>query len=241
MGKIFALTSGKGGVGKSTVSVGLALSFSKMGYKTLVVDMDEGLRCLDLMLGVDNEIVFDLSDILQGKEIGDAVYEINQNLFLIPAPQNSGMMDAFNLANFANAVNNLYDIIVYDFPAGIDFSLYSSLPKSTLFLTVAFPDAISVRDAAVVSDLLAKQGLSSKLIINRFQYKLSSKKAFKSIDDIIDEASLQLVGIIPESHSFTLISCGILPKTASKPMKAFTRITKRLLGQNVLLPKIKKI
>ena len=168
MGKIFALTSGKGGVGKSTVSVGLALSFSKMGYKTLVVDMDEGLRCLDLMLGVDNEIVFDLSDILQGKEIGDAVYEINQNLFLIPAPQKSGMIDAFNLANFANAVNDLYDIIVYDFPAGIDFSLYSSLPKSTLFLTVAFPDAISVRDAAVVSDLLAKQGLSSKLIINRF-------------------------------------------------------------------------
>lgn len=241
MGKIFALTSGKGGVGKSTVSVGLALSFSKMGFKTLVVDMDEGLRCLDLMLGVDSEVVFDLSDILQGKEIQDAVYGINQNLFLIPAPQKSGMLDAFSFANFANAVDDLYDIIIYDFPAGIDFSLYSSLPKSTVFLTVAFPDAISVRDAAVVSDLLAKRGLSANLIINCFQYKLSSKKVFKSIDDIIDEASLQLVGIIPESQQLPLISCGILPKTSSKPMKAFTRIAKRLLGQNILLPKIKKI
>ena len=241
MGKIFALTSGKGGVGKSTVSVGLALSFSKMGYKTLVVDMDEGLRCLDLMLGVDNEIVFDLSDILQGKEIGDAVYEINQNLFLIPAPQKSGMIDAFNLANFANAVNDLYDIIVYDFPAGIDFSLYSSLPESTLFLTVAFPDSVTIRDAAVVSTLLAEKGFKSRLIINRFDYKLSKRKYYKSIDAIIDESQLQLIGIVPLSEKLQLLSVGQGIKAKDKSMKALTRISKRLMGEHILLPKIKKI
>ena len=76
MGKIFAVTSGKGGVGKSTVSAGLAVSFSTLGYKTLVVDMDEGLRCLDLMLGVDKQVVLDLSDILGGREINDAVYMV---------------------------------------------------------------------------------------------------------------------------------------------------------------------
>ena len=110
MGKIFAVTSGKGGVGKSTVSVGLAVSFSKLGYKTLIIDMDEGLRCLDLMLGVDKQVVLDLSDILGGREIGDAVYAVSTNLSLIPAPQKTGLIDAFSLANFANDVNNLYEI-----------------------------------------------------------------------------------------------------------------------------------
>ncbi len=241
MGKIFAVTSGKGGVGKSTVSVGLAIGFSNGGYKTLLVDMDEGLRCLDLMLGVDENIVFDLSDILRGREICDAVYGINDNLSLIPAPQSVGMIDAYSLSNFANAVNNLYDIVIFDFPAGIDFSLYTSLPKNSLFLTVAFPDAVTVRDAAVVSNLLAERKLSSRLVINKFDYKLSKRKSFKGVDDIIDEASLQLIGIIPKSDDLSLISSGKLPKRNSRSMKAFTRITKRLLGQNTLLPKIKKI
>lgn len=241
MGKIFAVTSGKGGVGKSTVSAGLALSFSTLGYKTLLVDMDEGLRCLDLMLGVDKQVVLDLSDILGGREINDAVYEVNQNLFLIPAPQKSGLIDAFSLANFANDVNNLYDIVIFDFPAGIDFSLYGSLPKDALFLTVAFPDAVTVRDAAVVSGLLGEMGLSSRLIINRFEYKLSKKRGFKGIDDIIDEAYLQLVGIVPNSDELKNLSSGKIPKIKSKPMKAFIRIAKRLLGENILLPKVKKI
>ena len=77
MGKIFAVTSGKGGVGKSTVSVGLGLAFSHLGQKVLLVDMDEGLRCLDLMLGLDETTVFDLSDILMGKEPEEAIYKSN--------------------------------------------------------------------------------------------------------------------------------------------------------------------
>ena len=241
MGKIFAITSGKGGVGKSTVSAGLSLSLSSLGYKVLLVDMDEGLRCLDLMLSIDDQVVLDLSDILQGREISDAVYKVQENLYLVPAPQKLGMINAFSLANFANEVKALYDVVIFDFPAGIDFSLYTSIPKDALFLTVAFPDAVTVRDAAIVSGLLAEKGCESRLIINRFDYKISKRKVYKNIDDIIDEAQLQLIGIVPQSSELQLLSLGQPLKKNGKPMKALIRISKRLMGQQILLPKINKI
>lgn len=243
MGKIYAITSGKGGVGKSTVAVGLSLAFSKMGKKVLLVDMDEGLRCLDIMLSVDEYVVFDLSDILQGKELSDATYEIkNQpNLHLIPAPSKLGMIDAFNFTNFVTEIKNIYDIVIFDFPAGIDFSLYSCLPKDCLFLTVAFPDPVTVRDAAIVSRKLFEKGCQSRLIINNFQYKLTKKRIFKNIDDIIDESSLKLIGIIPKSDELALFSIKHKLKQKGKAMLAFVRIAKRLCRENIPLPKPNKI
>ena len=88
MGKVIAITSGKGGTGKSTFSIGLAMGFSKLSKKVLLIDLDEGLRCLDLILGIDKELVFDLSDILNGRNINDAVYcsPFDENISLIPAP-----------------------------------------------------------------------------------------------------------------------------------------------------------
>ncbi len=241
MGKVFAITSGKGGVGKSTVSAGLSLALSSLGKKVLVVDMDEGLRCLDLMLGIDNDIVLDLSDILGGRDIDDATYKVNENLYLVPAPLKTGLIDAFSLTTFAKQTADIYDVVIFDFPAGIDFSLYSSLPKDTLFLTVAFPDSVTIRDAAVVSGLLAEKGFKSRLILNRFDYKLSKRKYYKSIDAIIDESQLQLIGIVPLSEKLQLLSVGQGLKPKDKSMKALIRISKRLMDEHILLPKIKKI
>ncbi len=243
MGKVFAVTSGKGGVGKSTVSVGLAHALCKQGKRVLLIDMDEGLRCLDLMLGVDDETVFDLSDILMGKEISDAVYKVkNQsNLFLIPAPAKLGLIDAYSFKKFADEVTKLYDIVIFDFPAGIDFSLYGCLPKGALFLTIAAPDPVTVRDAATVSRMLYEIGCESKLIINRFEYRLSRKQIFKNVDEIIDTAGLQLVGIIPKSEELALLPVKHTLKSKENAASAFLRIAKRLQGESVPLPKPRKI
>lgn len=243
MGKVFGIVSGKGGVGKSTVSVGLGLSLAQSGLKVLLVDMDEGLRCLDLLLAVDKSVVFDLSDIIGGKDIGDALYEsgIQKGLFLIPAPQKIGELDKEIFTSFVLAVKEMFDVVIFDFPAGIDIPIYKCLPYDTQFLTVAVPDPVSVRDASAVSFELIDNSLNSRLIINRFKYKLKKKYRFKNIDDIIDSASLRLIGIVPESDEVRVFSLThSLPKR-SKVMKAFSRIAKRMMGENIHLPKIKKI
>ena len=243
MGKIFAVTSGKGGVGKSTVSVGLGLAFSHLGQKVLLVDMDEGLRCLDLMLGLDETTVFDLSDILMGKEPEEAIYKSNyeENLHLIPAPAKQGLIDHFAFSNLARKVQDMFDVVIFDFPAGIDIPLYSCLPEGTLFLTVAVPDPVSVRDAGAVSDALFEAGIPARLIINRFEKKQQKKYRFKNIDEIIDDSALRLIGIIPENDELRVLSLKHRIGKRQKALKAFTRIASRLCGEKLLLPKIKKL
>lgn len=243
MGKVYAVTSGKGGVGKSTVSIGLGLAFAKKGKRVLLVDMDEGLRCLDLMLGVDKATVFDLADILMGKDIEDALYtcDFAEGLFLIPAPAKVGMIDAFSFTCFAKTVQEMFDTVIFDFPAGINLSLYSCLPKDALFLTVAVPDPVSIRDAAAISAGLSEMSLKARLVINRFVYKQSRKYKHKNIDGMIDSASLRLIGIVPESEELMLFSLKRKLKRRGKAMKSFGRITARLNGERLMLPKIKKI
>ncbi len=243
MGKIFAVTSGKGGVGKSTVSVGLSLSFTKMGKNVLLIDMDEGLRCLDVMLGLDEQVVFDLSDILSGGEVSNSVYYSEQNplLHLIPAPTELGKINPQQFKEFVEKIHPFYDVVIFDFPAGIDFSLYNTLPKETLFLTVAFPDPVTLRDASVVSQKLSDIGIASRLIINAFDYTLTKRKIYSNIDDIIDKANLQLLGIIPKNRELSLLSVKNKLKNGGKAMAAFTRIAKRLLGEHIMLPKLKKL
>ncbi len=242
MGEFFATTSGKGGVGKSSVAVGLGFAFARLGLSVLLVDMDEGLRCLDILLGVDESAVLDLGDALEAETIDDMVYDCKEkNLFLIPAPSRMGKIDSERLSHFARKVGLLYDIVIFDFPAGLDFSLYTALPKSTLFLGVATPDPVCVRDASAVSEGLEALGLKSRLIINRFNLKEHKRRRLSGIDSIIDTASIQLLGIVPESEELNRLSVNHTLKKRGKTTKAFTRIAERLLYKSIPLLKLKKI
>ena len=240
MGKVFATTSGKGGVGKSTAAVGIATAFCRMGSTVLLVDMDLGLGCLDLLLGIDDTAVMDLYDVLSGTPLEDAAYRCSEkNLFLLPAPSRFVPIDPDAFRDFGKKAREKFDIVIFDFPAGIDFSLYPLLPK-TLFITVAVPDPVSVRDASSVSARLYEMGLKSRLLINRFTLKSVTGKNRRNIDDIIDTAALRLLGIIPESRDLGSIPLNRI-KNRCPAMKSCIRIARRLQEENVPLPNPKKL
>lgn len=243
MGYCYAITSGKGGTGKSTVAVGLATSFAATSKKTLLIDMDEGLRCLDILLGIEDKLVFDLSDILSDKDTDDAVYSVreNENLFLIPAPSAIGKIDKQKFKEFCSQITKEYDVVIFDFPAGIDFSLYNSLPKQTVVLAVCNPDPVSVRDAAAVCDNLPFDCIHTRLIVNKFHYKPMYKGMYENIDGIIDRSGFRLVGIVPEDSELLYLSTKHKIKRKGRAMAAFNRITDRLCGIHRPLPKPKKI
>ncbi len=242
MALILATTSGKGGVGKSTVATGLGLAFSRLGKSTLLVDMDEGLRCLDLFLGLDGSALLDLSDALDCEDITQIAYSFkNERLFLLPAPTKTGSITPENLSSFAKKASELYDVVIFDFPAGLNFSIYEALPTSTLFVTVAVPDPVCVRDAAAVSHELARLNLKSRLIINRFNLKESLKRKHKGIDGIIDYSGLRLLGIVPEAADLNRLSVKHSIKSKGRAMNSFIRIANRLMCKEIPLPPLKKI
>ncbi len=243
MGMVLAVTSGKGGVGKSSVSVGLAVALCGLGKRVLLVDMDEGLRCLDLMLGIDKQTVFDLADILDSGKTSDGIYSshLAEGLYLIPAPSRSGLIDFEKFEAFSLKVCQDFDMVIFDFPAGINAELYVRLPKATQFITVAVPDPVSIRDAGAVGNVLAENNLTTRLLINRFVYKQSCKYKFKNIDGIIDSASIRLLGIVPESEEIARLCINQRFKKNGNTIKAFQRIARRIIGERVLLPRLKKI
>ncbi len=243
MGICLATTSGKGGTGKSTVSCGLALAFAKLNKSVLLIDMDEGLRCLDLLLGVDSKIVFDLSDILNGTPISDGTYILPSNslISVIPAPSQIGNIQADALSAFAEKVKSKYDVVIFDFPAGLDFSLYSAIGNDVQFLSICNGDPVSVRDAAAVCTSLPHTKKDARLIINRFDAEYIKKKIYSNIDDIIDISGFRLLGIVPQSRELMLLSITHSLNKKTNAFKALYRIAKRLSGDEIRLPKIKKI
>lgn len=243
MGKVIAVTSGKGGTGKSTFCVGLARSLASRGGHILLIDTDAGLRCLDLLLGIDSELVFDLSDALGGRAFGDSIYTVpgNENISLIPAPAQPNIPDTAAFGTLLGKVIPDYDFIILDFPAGLDFSLCRVLPKQTQVIAVCCPDPVSVRDAAAVCSVLPEFDKAPVLVLNRFVAKDVKTGTVYGIDDIIDRSGFRLLGIVPESKELALLASVKKLQIKGRAGKAFERIAARLSGERIRLPSPKKI
>lgn len=242
MGSIIAVTSGKGGVGKSTFSVGLGLAAASQGSRVLLIDMDAGLRCLDLLLGVSEKLVFDLSDALDGRALDACVLEVPTcpGLSLLPAPGSRVELDPERFGALVQTAAEAYDAVILDFPAGSDCSPLTELPRSSQFLCITNPDPVCIRDAASVGASLQRIGKTGQLIINKYRYYSFKNGSFSSIDDIINTAGMKLTGIVPFSERLAFAFFGgKFPKKGIE-YKAFCRIFGRLTGKNIPLPKLKK-
>lgn len=241
MGITVCTVSGKGGTGKSTVCSGLAIAAANKGGRVLLIDLDSGLRCLDTIFGIDDGVVFDLSDSIREFNSGKALYKAANydNIFIIPAPASAEAIDFEKLRLIVDSLKESYDYIFLDFPSGVDFDAYNKF-KDSLFLIVSGSDDVSTKAAGVISS-----GISSdtdvRLIINRFDRDMISAGFYKNIDDVIDRAGARLIGIVPADGELLLLSRNHKIKPKGRAAKAFDRIIRRISKENVPLVALKKI
>ncbi len=233
------IASGKGGVGKSSVTAGLAGAFQELGKSVLVVDCDIGLRSLDLMLDACENLLFNWGDVIAGRcSPEQATVATACGATLLAAPKSFEVCYTFEgFEAMLRQYEDRFDYILLDSPAGIGsgFALAGSVAK--LGLIVATPDDVCVRNGAVASDRLFEMGVKRcRLIINRFRSKASLKGKLLNIDDVIDSTSVQLIGVIPEDNTvmFNLSRGKELPRK-SAAAKAMLRIAMRIDGKDVPL------
>lgn len=232
--KIISVVSAKGGVGKSTFCCGVAKMLSENGKRTLLVDMDIGVRSLDLLLGVSEKTVYNWGDIIKDNcNYQKAVTEVSDTLWLLPAPIDfSPEFTPEAFCDIIKGVENNFDFIILDSPAGIESGFSLAVKSCDCCVVMTTPDAVGVRAAATACERARKEGVGAiRLVVNRF-----NKKIHKSIDidEYIDSVGARLLGIIPDSSEIFAFQNGKKIPYDCKGNQAFLRISKRLCGENVL-------
>lgn len=241
MNNVFVITSGKGGVGKSTVAAYLGVELCKQGNKVLLIDMDEGLRSLDLMLDVSSHTLFDVSDIIKGNcNVNQAVIPVKQcqNLYLLPAPVTVNSLNSpKGMRVLCNKLSEFFDFIIIDSPAGVGKGFNNAISGADNALVVVNADPVSVRDGAYVAKLLRENKINNiRLVINKIDIDLIKKGILYNIDEIIDATTLQLIAAIP--YDIELIKS---PDNCTNPLynspaiEAFSRLSQRIQSKNVPL------
>lgn len=239
------VTSCKGGVGKSTVSAGLAVALSRMGKKVLLIDLDLGNRSLDLMLGLENDLIYDICDLTVGRADCEAVVHLVPawpNLAFIGAPfRYEGEMTAEALADALHRLEEVYgfDFVLIDTSGGAHASVALAAPVSDIGIIVSSQNPTSIRAAEKSGLLLDEAGVADQqLIINGFDMQPSSASARAGVVEMIDRTRTQLLGIVPMDVRLTLLSekgKSIFDGDPSNARRAFENIAARLCGTHVPL------
>lgn len=242
MGEVIVVTSGKGGVGKTTSTANIGWALSNLGKKVVVIDGDIGLRNLDVVMGLENRIVFDIVDIVEKKAkpkqamIKDKRFE---NLFLIPAAQTRDK-DAVTPDQMKELVSNLkeeFDYVIVDCPAGIENGFKSAIAGADRAVVVTTPEVSAVRDADRIIGLLEANLIDDiKLIVNRIKINMVKSGDMLDIDDILEILGVKLIGSIPDDESIVISTNKgepVLNYSDALASKAYQNIAKRITGEEI--------
>ena len=242
IGKVITVTSGKGGVGKTTSTANLGTALAKDGMKTLVIDTDIGLRNLDVVMGLENRVVYDVVDIIEGRcKPKQAMIKSRtlDNLFLIPAAQTRDK-DSITPEQMKQLVLELkkdFDFILIDCPAGIESGFKNAIAGADEAIIVTTPEVSAVRDAdRIVGLLAANEMYEPKLILNRVRMDMMQRGDMMSIEDVLDILNIDLLGVVPDDESIIISTNkgeSVLDMSKSTASQAYFNIAKRMQGEDI--------
>lgn len=242
-GRVIVITSGKGGVGKTTTSANIGTALAKAGQKVVLIDTDIGLRNLDLLLGLENRIVYTIIDVVEERcKLKQALVKDkkNPNLCLLAAAQtrDKSALSSEQLKSICEELKEDNDFVLVDCPAGIEQGFQNAIAGATEAVVVTTPEMSAVRDADRIIGLLeAKEEIESyRLLINRVRPTLIKSNDMMSVDDVVDILSCNLIGIIPEDTGvITSTNKGepIVNDEKSLAGRAYQNVAKRIMGDEV--------
>lgn len=242
-GRVIVITSGKGGVGKTTTNANIGTALAKAGKKVVMIDTDLGLRNLDLLLGLENRIVYTIVDVVEERcKLKQALVKDkkNPNLCLLAAAQtrDKTAVTEEQLKDICEKLKKDYDFILVDCPAGIEQGFQNAVAGATEAIVVTTPEMSAVRDADRIIGLLeAKEEIKSyKLLLNRVRPNLIKSNDMMSVDDVVEILSADLIGIIPEDTGIiTSTNKGepIVNDEKSLAGQAYNNVALRIIGEDV--------
>lgn len=243
--RFILICSGKGGVGKTTLTANLGIALARQGARTAVLDADFGLRNLDLLLGLENRIVFTAQEVLAGTcRLEQALVKHKQepNLALLPAgnPRMLEWLTPEDMQKVAQMVGEQFDYVLIDAPAGIEGGFRNAMAAAREAIVVTTPEVSAVRDADRVIGLLNSEGVKPiQLVLNRVRPRMIANQEMLAVDDVTDILALPLLGLVLEDEQ-VIVSTNrgeplTLNGTGSPAARAYTNVARRLLGEDVPL------
>ncbi|HEX2620670.1 MAG TPA: septum site-determining protein MinD [Phototrophicaceae bacterium] len=240
--KVVTVTSGKGGVGKTTTTANLGVALARLAKKVVVIDADIGLRNLDVIMGLENRIVYDLVDVVENRaKLKQAMIKHKQfpDLYLIPAAQtrDKTAVSPQDMIRITDELRKDFDFILVDSPAGIERGFRNAVAAADEVLIVTNPEVSAVRDADRIIGLIEAENKGpARLILNRVKIEMVKKGEMLSADDVTDILAIKIIGIIPEDEGVVPASNSGIPITLnpnSRAGMAFNNIARRLNGEDV--------
>jgi septum site-determining protein MinD len=242
MGKVVTITSGKGGVGKTTIAANMGVALAALGKRVVCLDADIGLRNLDVVMGLENRIVYDIVDVVEGRcKMRQALIKDKRlsELYLLPAAQtrDKSAVKPADLVRVCDQLRADHDFVLIDSAAGIEEGFRTAIAPADLILIVTNPEVSAVRDADRIIGLLeAAEKDPAKLIVNRLKPEMVNRGDMLDTGDVLEILAVELIGIVPEDES-VLVSTNrgrpVAMDDKSPAGQAFRNIARRLLGEDV--------
>ena len=242
MGEVIVITSGKGGVGKTTTTANLGSSLAEAGKKVVLVDTDIGLRNLDVVMGLENRIVYDIVAVVEEKcKLKQALIKDKrfEELFLLPAAQtrDKTAINEEQMKELTKKLKEDFDYILIDCPAGIEQGFKNAIAGADRAIVVTTAEISAIRDADRIIGLLESSEIRNpELIVNRLRPNMVKKGEMMEVDDIVDLLSVDLIGVVPDDeYIITQTNKGepVIKNKKAPSGKAYIEIARRILGENI--------